>query len=74
MKFINITRLSDKEEISVNVNSIIMIELYSIEEMNSGGYMEFVNYTKLTLQFIGELIIQENMDYVKKLIGENNFN
>lgn len=73
MKLINVTRLSDKEEISVNVDHVIMIELYSIEELNKGGFMEFVNYTKLTLQFIGELIIQEDMDYVKKLIGEKNF-
>ena len=74
MKFIDVTRLFDKEEISVNVNHIIMIELLSIEEWNKGGFKEWVNYTKLTLEFFGELIIQEDMDYVKKLIGKNNFN
>jgi hypothetical protein len=64
MKFIQVSRWQDGEEIVINTDHIILIELYSV----LGKNQEYINLTKLVINVIGEQIITEDIEYVLELI------
>ncbi len=64
MKFIQVSRWQDGEEIVINTDHIILIELYSV----LGKNQEYFNLTKLVINVIGEQIITEDIEYVLELI------
>ena len=67
MKFIQVSRWHDGEEIAINADHIILIELHSI----LGKNQEYVNLTKLVINVIGEQIITEDIEYVLELIKKS---
>lgn len=67
MKFIQVSRWHDGEEIVINTDHIILIELHSV----LGKNQEYINLTKLVINVIGEQIITEDIEYVLELIKKS---
>ena len=75
MKFIEVSNHDNGEEIIINIDHIIMISPIAVEiKNNDGSFREYLHLTEINLvKPILKIIVTEDIDYIKKLIGQKNF-